>query len=91
MCQRAREAYAGNGDAGSAGERRESASDRRRATTCQLPIPDRSAWSQGFARGRRIGTPVDVELVQGDRACVHAVVTMGEPSTTSGRCSAGTR
>ena len=29
-------------------------------------------------RGRRIGL-VDVELVQGDRACVHAVVTLGEP------------
>lgn len=29
-------------------------------------------------RGRRIGL-VDVELVQGERACVHAVVTMGEP------------
>jgi hypothetical protein len=29
-------------------------------------------------RGRRIGL-VDIELVQGDRACVHAVVTMGEP------------
>ena len=29
-------------------------------------------------RGRRIGL-VDVELVQGDRACVHAVVTVGEP------------
>jgi len=29
-------------------------------------------------RGRRIGL-VDVELVQGERACVHAVVTLGEP------------
>lgn len=29
-------------------------------------------------RGRRIGL-MDVELVQGDRACVHAVVTLGEP------------
>ncbi|MFM9033869.1 MAG: thioesterase family protein [Mycobacterium sp.] len=29
-------------------------------------------------RGRRIGL-VDVELIQGDRACVHAVVTLGEP------------
>ena len=29
-------------------------------------------------RGRRIGL-VDVELVQGDRTCVHAVVTLGEP------------
>lgn len=29
-------------------------------------------------RGRRIGL-VDVELVQGDRACVHAVVTIGAP------------
>lgn len=29
-------------------------------------------------RGRRIGL-VDVELVQGDRACVHAVVTLGIP------------
>ena len=29
-------------------------------------------------RGRRIGL-VDVELVQGDRACVHAVVTLGDP------------
>ena len=29
-------------------------------------------------RGHRIGL-VDVELVQGDRACVHAVVTLGEP------------
>jgi acyl-coenzyme A thioesterase PaaI-like protein len=29
-------------------------------------------------RGRRIGL-VDVELIQGDRSCVHAVVTLGEP------------
>lgn len=29
-------------------------------------------------RGRRIGL-VDVELVQGERACVHAVVTLGDP------------
>ena len=29
-------------------------------------------------RGRRIGL-VDVELIQGDRACVHAVVTLGAP------------
>ena len=29
-------------------------------------------------RGRRIGL-VDVELVQGDRACVHAVVTLANP------------
>lgn len=29
-------------------------------------------------RGRRIGL-VDVELVQGERACVHALVTIGEP------------
>ena len=29
-------------------------------------------------RGRRIGL-VDVELIQGDRACVHAVVTVGDP------------
>ena len=29
-------------------------------------------------RGRRIGL-VDVELVQGDRSCVHAVVTLGDP------------
>jgi acyl-coenzyme A thioesterase PaaI-like protein len=29
-------------------------------------------------RGRRIGL-VDVELIQGDRLCVHAVVTLGEP------------
>lgn len=29
-------------------------------------------------RGRRIGL-VDVELVQGERACVHAGVTMGQP------------
>ncbi len=29
-------------------------------------------------RGRRIGL-VDVELLQGDRACVHAVVTLGRP------------
>jgi hypothetical protein len=29
-------------------------------------------------RGRRIGL-MDVELVQNDRACVHAVVTLGEP------------
>lgn len=29
-------------------------------------------------RGRRIGL-VDVELVQGERACVHAVVTIGRP------------
>lgn len=29
-------------------------------------------------RGRRIGL-LDVELVQGDKSCVHAVVTMGQP------------
>lgn len=29
-------------------------------------------------KGRRIGL-VDVELVQGERACVHAVVTLGDP------------
>ena len=29
-------------------------------------------------RGRRIGL-IDVELIQGDRTCVYAVVTMGEP------------
>lgn len=29
-------------------------------------------------KGRRIGL-VDVELVQGDRACVHAAVTLGDP------------
>lgn len=29
-------------------------------------------------KGRRIGL-VDVELVQGDRSCVHAVVTLGDP------------
>ena len=33
-------------------------------------------------RGRRIGL-VDVELVQGERACVHAVVTIGEPEHDS--------
>ena len=34
-------------------------------------------------RGRRIGL-VDVELVQGERACVHAVVTLGEPEHRDG-------
>lgn len=35
-------------------------------------------------RGRRIGL-VDVELIQGERACVHAVVTLGEPEHRQGR------
>ena len=41
-------------------------------------------------RGRRISV-VDVELVQGDRAAVHAVITLGEPEHMCRRCCRPTR
>ena len=41
-------------------------------------------------RGRRVSL-VDVELVQGDRTAVHAVITLGEPEHWRRRCCRSTR
>lgn len=81
MCANAaREAYAGNGDAGSgsgSGEKAHPIAVSANYMSAPDPGPVRLV-ARVRKRGRRIGL-VDVELVQGDRACVHAVVTMGEP------------
>lgn len=71
----AREAYVG--DSGTAGPAAHPIAVSANYLSAPDPGPVRLITGVR-KRGRRIGL-VDVELVQGDRACVHAVVTMGLP------------